>query len=191
MKKITLFILMITSIFMLQGCVVAVLGAGAGVAKVASDPRTAGKQVDDTTIASKISVKLKNEDNYFKGSRIVVSTYNGDVLLMGQAQSQSVINRAVEFAQGVDGVNKIYNQIRLGNIVSGGTIANDAWITTHIKTALITNKEIKARDIKVVTENGEVFLLGIVNHKEGKTAADVASKIAGVQLVTTIFTYTD
>ncbi|MCT6876439.1 division/outer membrane stress-associated lipid-binding lipoprotein [Frischella perrara] len=191
MKRITLCVLVVTGILMLQGCVAAVIGAGAGVAKIASDPRTAGKQVDDTAIDSKISLKIKNETDYFKGSRIVVSSYNGNVLLIGQASSQSVIDRVVELANGVDSVEKIYNQIRIGNIISAGTMTNDAWITTNIKTKLIANKNTKARDIKVITENGEVFLLGIVTRDEGYTAGDIASRVSGVKLVTKIFTYLD
>lgn len=191
MKRITLYVLVVTGILMLQGCVAAVIGAGAGVAKIASDPRTAGKQVDDTAIDSKISLKIKNESDYFKGSRIVVSSYNGNVLLIGQASSQSVIDRVVELANGVDSVEKIYNQIRIGNIISAGTMTNDAWITTNIKTKLIANKNTKARDIKVITENGEVFLLGIVTRDEGYTAGDIASRVSGVKLVTKIFTYLD
>lgn len=191
MKRITLCVLVVTGILMLQGCVAAVIGAGAGVAKIASDPRTAGKQVDDTAIDSKISLKIKNESDYFKGSRIVVSSYNGNVLLIGQASSQSVIDRVVELANGVDSVEKIYNQIRIGNIISAGTMTNDAWITTNIKTKLIANKNTKARDIKVITENGEVFLLGIVTRYEGYTAGDIASRVSGVKLVTKIFTYLD
>jgi len=190
-KRITLCVLVVTGILMLQGCVAAVIGAGAGVAKIASDPRTAGKQVDDTAIDSKISLKIKNESDYFKGSRIVVSSYNGNVLLIGQASSQSVIDRVVELANGVDSVEKIYNQIRIGNIISAGTMTNDAWITTNIKTKLIANKNTKARDIKVITENGEVFLLGIVTRDEGYTAGDIASRVSGVKLVTKIFTYLD
>lgn len=191
MKRITLCVLVVTGILMLQGCVAAVIGAGAGVAKIASDPRTAGKQVDDTAIDSKISLKIKNESDYFKGSRIVVSSYNGNVLLIGQASSQPVIDRVVELANGVDSVEKIYNQIRIGNIISAGTMTNDAWITTNIKTKLIANKNTKARDIKVITENGEVFLLGIVTRDEGYTAGDIASRVSGVKLVTKIFTYLD
>ena len=191
MKRITLCVLVVTGILMLQGCVAAVIGAGAGVAKIASDPRTAGKQVDDTAIDSKISLKIKNESDYFKGSRIVVSSYNGNVLLIGQASSQSVIDRVVELANGVDSVEKIYNQIRIGNIISAGTMTNDAWITTNIKTKLIANKNTKARDIKVITENGEVFLLGIVTRDEGYTDGDIASRVSGVKLVTKIFTYLD
>lgn len=191
MKKAVLVAIIVSSALTLQGCVAALLGAGAGVTKVATDPRTTGTQVDDTTLDSRISVKLKGESEYFKGSRIVASAYDGNVLLIGQAKSQAVIDRVVELTKSVDGVRKIYNQIRVGNIVSAGTMTDDAWITTKVKSSLIADKQTKARDIKVITEDGQVFLIGIVSREDGSIAADIASKVSGVKLVTTIFTYTD
>ncbi|WP_392561509.1 division/outer membrane stress-associated lipid-binding lipoprotein [Orbus sturtevantii] len=189
MKKVVLIAMVITGSLILQGCVAAFLGAGAGVAKVATDPRTTGTQVDDTTLDSRISVRLKDESDYFKGSRIVASAYDGNVLLIGQAKSQAVIDRAFELVQSVDGVKKIYNKIQVGKIISAGAMTDDAWITTKVKSSLIANKQTKARDIKVITEDGQVFLIGMVTAEDGRLAADIASKVSGVKLVTTIFTY--
>lgn len=193
MKKIILIAVFISGAMMLQGCVAAVIGLGAGTAKVATDPRTTGTQVDDTTLDSKVGIKLKNESDaeFFKGSRIITSTYNGNVLLLGQAKSQDVIDRAVSLAQDVEGINQLYNQIRVGAMVNALTLADDSWITTKVKSALIADQNTKARDIKVITEDGEVFLMGILTPSEGQVAADIASKISGVKLVTTIFTYVD
>ncbi|RKS86811.1 osmotically-inducible protein OsmY [Orbus hercynius] len=191
MKKFVLVAALVSGSMMLQGCVAALVGVGAGTAKVATDPRTTGTQVDDTTLDSKIGMKFKDEGDYFKGSRIVPSTYDGNVLLIGQAKSQAVINRAVELAESVEGVKKIYNQVRIGPMVNAITMTNDAWITTKVKSALIGNNDTKARDIKVITEDGEVFLIGIVTPEIGRTASDVASKVASVKLVTTIYTYSN
>jgi len=113
MKKVVLIAMVISCSLTLQGCVAAFLGAGAGVAKIAIDPRTTGAQVDDTTLDSRIGVKLKDESDYFKGSRIAVSAYDGNVLLIGQAKSQVVIDRAFELTRSVDGVKKIYNKIQM------------------------------------------------------------------------------
>lgn len=191
MKRVVFIVLLLSGAFVLQGCVAAVIGAGAGTTKLVTDPRTTGTQVDDTTLDSKIGMKLKDEAAYFEGARIVVSAYNTNVLLIGQAKSDSQISRAVELAQSVSGVNKIYNQIRIGTVISTGVMTNDAWITTKVKTNLIGNSNTKARNIKVVTENGEVFLRGIVTRQEGQLASEVASKVDGVKLVTTVFTYLD
>lgn len=190
MKKIALIAVLMSSVLMLQGCVAAVIGAGAAgaTAKVATDPRTAGTQVDDNTLNSRVNTKLKDNATTFIGSRVVSSAYNGNILLTGQANSEQS-SKAEDLAREVEGVNKVFNQIRSGDPVGAGTITNDAWITTKVKSQLIANAQTKARNIKVVTENGEVFLIGIVTQEEGKAAADVASKVADVRLVTTVFTY--
>lgn len=192
MKKAALIAMLITSILILQGCIAAaVIGAGAtATAKVASDPRTTGTQVDDTTLNSRISMKLKDNAPLFIGSRIVASTYGGDIILTGQANNEQ-IEKAESLAYEVDGVKKVYNQIRVGQPVSSGTVTNDAWITTKVKSQLILDAKTKARKIKVVTENSEVFLIGIVTSEEGKAASQLASKVDGVKKVITLFTYTE
>lgn len=190
MKRVALTILLMSATgLMLQGCVAAVIGAGAGAtAKVATDPRTTGTQIDDTTLNSRIASKLKDNATAFIGSRISSSTYNGNALLTGQANTDQS-EKAEELTRDVDGVKKVYNQIRIGDPVGVGTITNDSWITTKVKSQLVMNAQTKARKIKVVTENSEVFLIGIVTNEEGKAAADVASRVDGVKKVVTIFNY--
>jgi osmotically-inducible protein OsmY len=48
---------------------------------------------------------------------------------------------------------------------------------------------VKSSNVKVTTENGEVFLLGLVTQQEGQSAAQIASQVSGVKHVTTAFTY--
>ncbi|MFQ1012186.1 division/outer membrane stress-associated lipid-binding lipoprotein [Gilliamella apicola] len=192
MKRVALIAMLITGALMLQGCITAaIIGAGAtATAKVATDPRTAGTQVDDTTLNSRMGMKLKNNGPQFIGARIVSSTYGGDIILTGQANSEQ-IEKAESLAYEIEGVKKVYNQIRVSQPVGSGTITNDSWITTKVKSQLILNAKTKARNIKVVTENSEVFLIGIVTSEEGKAAAQLASQVDGVKKVITLFTYSE
>ena len=192
MKRVALIAILITGALMLQGCITAaIIGAGAtATAKVATDPRTAGTQVDDATLNSRMGMKLKNNGPQFIGARIVSSTYGGDIILTGQANSEQ-IEKAESLAYEIEGVKKVYNQIRVSQPVGSGTITNDSWITTKVKSQLILNAKTKARNIKVVTENSEVFLIGIVTSEEGKAAAQLASQVDGVKKVITLFTYSE
>ncbi|ELU2281801.1 BON domain-containing protein, partial [Escherichia coli] len=54
---------------------------------------------------------------------------------------------------------------------------------------LLKSSRVKLSDVKVLTENGEVFLMGRVTEKEGQAAADIASRVAGVKHVITAFSY--
>src|SRR5699024_11752409 len=70
-----------------------------------------------------------------------------------------------------------------------GEASNDTWITTKVRSQLLTSDLVKSSNVKVTTENGEVFLMGLVTEREAKAAADIASRVSGVKRVTTAFTF--
>ena len=83
----------------------------------------------------------------------------------------------------------MFNEVRQGQPISLGTSSSDTWITTKVRSQLLTSDQVKSSNVKATTENGEVFLMGLVTDREGKAAADIASRVSGVKRVTTAFTY--
>ena len=96
---------------------------------------------------------------------------------------------ALNKLRGVDGANEVYNEIRQGQPIGLGEASNDTWITTKVRSQLLTSDLVKSSNVKVTTENGEVFLMGLVTEREAKAAADIASRVSGVKRVTTAFTF--
>jgi len=186
--KTTLAVLF--SALLLQGCVGAVVVGSAAVAtKTATDPRSVGTQVDDGTLEARVENALSKDQQLKKEARVVATAYQGKVLLTGQAPNSELASRAKQIALGVDGAVEVYNEIRQGTPVSLGTASSDTWITTKVRSQLLTSDTVKSSNVKVTTDNGEVFLLGLVTQKEGQSAAQIASQISGVRHVTTAFTY--
>ncbi len=178
------------SALLLQGCVAAaVVGTAAVGTKAVTDPRSVGTQVDDEVLELRGSNALSKDDQLRKEARISEIAYQGRVLLIGQSPDRELSVRAHQIALGVDGVREVYNEIRPGKPVSPATIAGDAWLTTKIRSHLLTSAGVKSSSVKVVTENSEVFLLGLVTEQEGRAASDVASQVNGVKRVTTAFSY--
>ncbi|MBS0970501.1 osmotically-inducible protein OsmY [Chimaeribacter arupi] len=187
--KVRLTLAVLCSALLLQGCVGAVVVGSAAVAtKTATDPRTVGTQVDDETLEARVSNALSKDQQLKKEARVVVTAYQGKVLLTGQAPTTDLATRAKQIAMGVDGAREVYNEIRQGTPVSLGTASSDTWITTKVRSQLLTSDTVKSSNVKVTTENGEVFLLGLVTPKEGQSAAQIASQVSGVKHVTTAFT---
>ena len=173
---------------MLQGCVAAVLGGAAAGAKVATDPRTMGTQVDDETLEVKVENALDKDAQIKSEGRVHAVSYSGRVLLIGQVPSEGVKETATSLAKGVDGVNDVYNELRVGNKINFGQITKDSWITTQIKSKLFVGDNVKATDVKVITENGEVFLLGNVTQSQGNSAAEIATSLTkGVDGVNDVY----
>ncbi|MDX7988566.1 divisome-associated lipoprotein YraP [Xenorhabdus sp. 12] len=183
-------LLLCLSTMLLQGCIgAAVIGSAAIATKAGSDPRTIGQQVDDTTLDARVSTAISKDPQIKAQARVVATVYQGKVLLTGQSPNMALANKAEQIASKVDGTNVVYNEIRQGEPISLSTASVDTWLTTKVLSKILASDAVKTSNIKVVTENGEVFLLGIVTTEEGSAAAKIASETSGVKRVTTAFTY--
>ena len=180
----------LSSALLLQGCIAGVVVGSAAVAtKTATDPRSVGTQVDDGTLEARGENALSKDQQLKKEARVVATAYQGKVLLTGQSPSTDLAARAKQIAMGVEGTTEVYNEIRQGTPVSLSTASSDTWITTKVRSQLLTSDTVKSSNVKVTTENGEVFLLGLVTQQEGQSAAQIASQVSGVKHVTTAFTF--
>ena len=144
-----------------------------------------GENIDDSVITSKVK-GLFVEDKTVGATRINVETFKGVVQLTGFAATQEEINRAVEIARSVKGVKDVKNDIQLRQATASkeslGEAIDDTWITTKVKSSLIGDKVVKARDIKVETLNGIVQLSGFVaTRAESRKAAEIARGVKGVK----------
>lgn len=188
LKKLA--ILLGATIF-LQGCVAAVIGGGAVAAKVATDPRTTGTQIDDETLEFKVENAVEKDAQIKAEGRVNAVSYNGRVLLIGQVPNSDVKDTATALAKGVEGVNEVYNELTVSPKISFAQISKDSWLTTQVKSKMFVDGRVKATGVKVISENGEVFLLGNVTQSQANAAADIASKISGVKKVIKVFKYLD
>nr|WP_315080896.1 division/outer membrane stress-associated lipid-binding lipoprotein [uncultured Kosakonia sp.] len=188
MKAFTPLAVLISAL-LLQGCVGAVVVGSAAVGtKAATDPRTVGTQVDDGTLELRVNSALSKDQQLKKEARVNVTAYQGKVLLTGQAPNTELSSRAKQIAIGVEGATEVFNEIRPGQPIGLGTASSDTWITTKVRSQLLGSDQVKSSNVKVTTENGEVFLMGLVTAREGQAAADIASRVSGVRHVTTAFT---
>lgn len=178
------------SALLLQGCVAAaVVGTAAVGTKAVTDPRSVGTQVDDSTLELRVSSALSKDAQIKKEARINVTAYQGKVLLVGQTPNAELSSRAKQIAMGVEGTTEVFNEVHQGQPISLSEASNDTWITTKVRSQLLTSDQVKSSNVKVTTENGEVFLMGLVTDREAKAAADMASRVSGVKRVTTAFTF--
>jgi osmotically-inducible protein OsmY len=172
---------------LLQACAAAVVAGGASAVTSASDRRTLGSQIDDSSIVVKAERALETNKTLDEKAHINVNSYNGILLLTGQAPSQDMVDTAAQLVQGIQGIKDVQNQIRVGNPISFTTRSRDSWITTRVKSLLVADKEISALNIKVITESGEVFLMGLVSSTEADKAVEIARHVNGVSRVIKAF----
>ncbi|MCO7521435.1 MULTISPECIES: BON domain-containing protein [Pseudomonas] len=154
--------------------------------------RTIGSKIDDSLIETKVSVNIaKANPDLDKGSHIVVSSYNGVVLLAGQTPRADLKSLAEQTAGQVQRVKKVHNELQVMQPSSILARNNDAWLTTKIKTQMLTDENVPSSRIKVITENGIVYLLGLVRQQEANAATNVVQGVSGVQKIVKLFEYID
>lgn len=171
----------------LPGCL-PVMATGAAVGTMAAiDRRTIGAQTEDQGIELKAANRLGSALEQPGG--VSVTSYNRKVLLTGQVASEKDKRTAERVVGELDNVRSVHNELQIAGQPSLETKTADSLITTRVKAALFNARDLQANTIKVVTETGSVYLMGLVSRREGARAADVASRVAGVQRVVTVFEY--
>lgn len=154
--------------------------------------RTLGSKIDDSLIETKAAVNIsKAHPDLAEGSHIVVTSYNGIVLLAGQTPRAELKTIAEQAAASVQRVKKVNNELQVIAPSSFLARQNDSWLTTKIKSQMLTDNSIPGSRIKVVTENGIVYLLGLVTQQEANRATNLVQGVSGVQKIVKLFEYID
>jgi osmotically-inducible protein OsmY len=176
---------------LLQGCAALVVGGAATTAVVAHDRRTTGTLVEDQAIELKTYDRLSQDQSFKDNSKINVTSYNKVVLLTGQANSEDLRRQAEQLASQVEQVRRVVNEIEIGSTASFGEHTRDLALTTEVKLKL-SNIDLPNFDplrVKVVTERGAVFLMGLLTKDEANSVTDVVRYISGVRRVVKVFEY--
>ncbi len=185
--------LLITAL-LLNGCVpLVVVGGAAATASVVHDRRTTGSIVEDQAIELRVINGLAKDKELSKQSHINVTSYDYIVLLSGETPSEAFRTRAGEIARAQKEVRRVHNELVIAAPSSMMTRSSDSLITSKVKSALF---KVKAEGfdptrVKVVTENGTVFLMGLLHRQEASEVTEQARKISGVQRIVTLYRYLD
>ncbi len=147
------------------------------------------KNLTDQYITLQAFNRINNANNHFKGANISVATYNSEVLLAGQAPHEWQKSEAESIVKQIPEVERVHDTISIANPSSTLTRISDTWITTKIKAKLMASADVDVTQVKVVTENGVVYLMGILLPDEAQAAMELAKKTDGVANVVNLFSY--
>ncbi len=179
---------------MLSGCAAAVIGAGAAAgttAAVAHDRRTTGTFIEDQNIELKAAKSFYSDKEINDSSHLNVTSYNLVVLITGETPSEDIRNRIVNIVREIPKVTHVYDELTIAAPSSWTSRTSDSLITSKVKTKLLTLDNFDGTRVKVVTEKGVVYLMGLLTRAESDVATKVAQETGGVQKVVKLFQYVD
>ena len=155
---------------------------------VGTDRRTTGSYTDDQTFEVKLAGQIADK---VPGVHVNVTSFNRAVLLTGEVPDDNARAQVDFLARAQPGVRKLYNYVVIAPNSTLGNRLNDSGLSAKVRTRLLQGKNFSSNHIKVVTERGEVYLLGLVSEAEGQEAAQLASETSGVLKVVTLYEYLD
>ena len=155
--------------------------------------RSLGNKIDDQFISPSVKSALKeaHPDLNRPASSISLTSYNGIVLLVGQTPTAELKGHATRVAQQVEGVQTAHNEISVQRPIQALIRSNDALLPSKVKAQLIGDGNVPSSKVKVITENGVVYLLGIVNRSQAGYITDAVRRVGGVQKIIRLFEYID
>lgn len=183
------YLTLLCSLLACYGCSSLVAATRSGPIEDDYGKRSLGSFIDDSFIETKAKVNLKKADRRLAKAHLNVVSFNGVVLLVGQVPSENLKRRAGSVVSEVRGVKRLHNELTEAGPLSIPARSNDAWLTTKVKSKLLIARNIKANRIKVVTENGVVYLLGLVSRDLGDRIVAAVRNTFGVQKIVRIFEY--
>ena len=186
MKRLTPLLALAIAAPLLSGCIgLAVTGVGTA-ALMADDRRTAGMYLEDENIEWKAFAKFVES---FKGSHVNATSYNRKVLLTGEVATEDTKKAAEEAVKSIPSVREVANELAVAGNSSITSRGNDSIITSNVKARMVGNGKFSPNHVKVVTEAGAVFLMGLVTEGEGEAAVAIARSTSGVSRVVKVFEY--
>lgn len=190
MQLSILSVILLMPLLLLQGCApVAVTGATTAVSTVVADRRTTGTIIEDEAIENKSRLSLWDRKELNKRVHVNFTSYNTSVLVSGEAPTEEDRQAVIDLVKNVEKVTRVFDEITIAAPSSLLSRSADGVVTAKIKTKLIAEKDLSTLHIKVVTENGVTFLLGLVTREEGDIATEIARRTGGVQKVVKLFEY--
>lgn len=173
---------------LLSGCPMYSLSTASGSdSYIAEDRRTSGIFIEDEGIELKSSRRIHQQ--FGNSVHINVTSYNRVVLLTGEAPSEDNKQNIERLVMGVDNVRRIHNEIAVAGNTTLASRSNDTLLTSKVKARFLAERKFHISHVKIVTENGVVYLMGIVKREEADNAAKIASSTSGVRKVVKVFEY--
>jgi osmotically-inducible protein OsmY len=186
--KLRCFALLALAALPLGACVPIVIGAGgAAVYSSLEDRRSTGVQIDDESIEVRASNRIS--DRFGSRVHVNVTSYNRIALVTGEVPDDGARAEIEKIVRAVPNVRDVTNDLQISGLSSYGSRSNDTYLTSKVRGRLFDTKRVSPVHLKVVTESGVVYLMGMVTEPEADEAVDIARNTGGVRKVVKVFEY--
>jgi osmotically-inducible protein OsmY len=189
--NLTIIGLVFSLIFLASGCAEVIHVTTSKPLEMKPNQRSMGAKLNDQEIETIAKVNIKKADPALQHAHINIDSFNGIVLLTGQAPSEALRDLVADTVYKLSPVRELHNELTIGDATAFGKRSLDNWISTKIKAQLVVDPKTESRRVHFVTEMQTVFLMGLVTHEEADRITNMVSHTSDVQKVVKVFEYLD
>ena len=182
--------MMLALVIILTGCAKIITATTSEPIQISTNKRTLGTRINDEQLETIARVNLNKASQQLRDAHINIDSFNGIILLTGQAPTEQLRMLAGETVGKINSVRQVHNELTVGPAAYLKSRSKDSWITTKIKTKLVVSS-IQSHRILITTEAQTVFLMGLVSRYEADRITNVAKNTSGVKQVVKVFEYVD
>ena len=175
----------------LLGCAITAVGGSTAAGAVTLDRRTAGTIIEDQSIELKAYEAIRTEKELDEQTHINITSYDTAVLVTGESPLDEMREKIISIVSNIEKITHVYNEITIAAPSSMVSRSSDTYITAKVKTKIFADKILSGLVIKIVTEKGIVYLMGLITREEAEIATNIARETGGVQKVVKLFKYID
>jgi osmotically-inducible protein OsmY len=150
-------------------------------------PRTLGTYIEDYSIVSRAKDIVNTSHDKQKSSSVQAHAYNEILLLTGEVSKEKTRLNILEDMTKIPKVRQIHNEIHISDPISTWSKVTDSFIKTKIRSKIFFKKRIKPREIKIISRNGTVYLMGMVNNLKAEELTKIVQRTKGVKSVVVLF----
>lgn len=176
---------------LISACAPLVLVGGAATAVAVNDNRGHSSLIEDKDIEYSVSEKLQSDEQLLHETHINITSYNQILLLTGQAPTEELKQRAEALAKQEEKIKKIYNEIAVRDTLPFKARNFDFWLSTKIKSKLLGTNDVDGFNVKVVSSDTTVYLMGLVSRENARKITQVVAEVQGVTRIVKAFEYID
>ena len=194
MKKLFLLLVLLNSLLISACSTIANNGDKITEQDLEHDRRSREAIMADKDIETEAYSELNSDDAILNQCHITISAYNGAVLVTGEAPNEQLRKKIISIVQVIPHVKLVHDNLTIADPSDTNSRANDALITDTVKIALNqirTTPNFDPAMIKVITENGITYLMGLVYRNEGTVVVNVTRLQPGIKQIITVFEYID
>ena len=184
-------VLLLSLTVLLNGCKTIVGASTDEPIQVDPGKRLLGTYINDERVETIAEVNIDKAHPDLKKANVNVTLFNGVALLTGQVADEQLRRLAAETVNEIDYVRQVHNELQIQGNISLLSQTNDTWLVNKVKTKLLTHKDVEGNRVKIIAEDGTIYLMGLVSRIEAEKITELVSATPGVQQVVRVFEYID